>query len=148
MKRFLYVIFIVLFIVALDQMTKYLIISYVKSFESIKLFPFLHIVSVKNTGGAFGILKDIGNSLFITVSFIAIILIMWLLIHSEKSYFGFSFILGGAIGNLIDRLNYGWVIDFIDFSIGRFHWPAFNVADSAITIGVIMVLLSLDLYKK
>ncbi|NWF53001.1 MAG: signal peptidase II [Nitrospirae bacterium] len=148
MKRFLYVIFIVLFIVALDQITKYLITIYVKSFESIKLFTFLHIVSVKNTGGAFGILKEMGNSLFIMVSLVAIMFIMWLLIHSKESYFGLSFILGGAIGNLIDRLLYGWVVDFIDFSIGRFHWPAFNVADSAITIGVIMVLLSLKLHKK
>ncbi len=141
-RRYIYIFLVTSIVIILDQITKLSIISYVKPFEYIKVFPFLHIVNVKNKGGAFGIFKDMGNAVFIVVSFIAIIFIIFLLIRSKESYLGFSLILGGAIGNLIDRLHYGWVVDFIDFSIGRFHWPAFNVADSALTIGVIIILFN------
>lgn len=148
MKRLVYVLFIVLFIVVLDQITKYLVLTSINPFASIKIFPFLHIVSVRNAGGAFGMFKSVGSTLFIAVSVMAIIFVIWLLIRAKEGYFGLSLILGGAIGNLIDRLRYGWVVDFIDLSIGKFHWPAFNVADSALTIGVIVVLLSSKLHRK
>lgn len=146
MRRFKYVFLISLVIIVLDQITKHLVLKYMNPFESIEIFPFLHIVSVRNTGGAFGMFKSVGSTLFIAVSVMAIIFVIWLLIRTKEGYFGLSLILGGAIGNLIDRLRYGWVMDFIDFSIGKFHWPAFNVADSALTIGVIVVLLSSQLH--
>src|SRR3989304_1285681 len=146
MRRFKYVFLISLVIIVLDQITKHLVLKYMNPFESIEVFPFLHIVSVRNTGGAFGMFKSVGSTLFIAVSVMAIIFVIWLLIRAKEGYFGLSLILGGAIGNLIDRLHYGWVMDFIDFSIGKFHWPAFNVADSALTIGVIVVLLSSQLH--
>jgi signal peptidase II len=146
MRRFKYVFLISLVIIVLDQITKHLVLKYMNPFESIEIFPFLHIVSVRNTGGAFGMFKSVGSTLFIAVSVMAIIFVIWLLIRAKEGYFGLSLILGGAIGNLIDRLRYGWVVDFIDFSIGKFHWPAFNVADSALTIGVIVVLLSSQLH--
>ena len=146
MRRFKYVFLISLVIIVLDQITKHLVLKYMNPFESIEIFPFLHIVSVRNTGGAFGMFKSVGSTLFIAVSVMAIIFVIWLLIRAKEGYFGLSLILGGAIGNLIDRLHYGWVVDFIDFSIGKFHWPAFNVADSALTIGVIVVLLSSQLH--
>ncbi len=146
MRRFKYVFLISLVIIVLDQITKHLVLKYMNPFESIEIFPFLHIVSVRNTGGAFGMFKSVGSTLFIAVSVMAIIFVIWLLIRTKEGYFGLSLILGGAIGNLIDRLRYGWVVDFIDFSIGKFHWPAFNVADSALTIGVIVVLLSSQLH--
>ena len=146
MRRFKYVFLISLIIIVLDQITKHLVLKYMNPFESIEVFPFLHIVSVRNTGGAFGMFKSVGSTLFIAVSVMAIIFVIWLLIRAKEGYFGLSLILGGAIGNLIDRLHYGWVVDFIDFSIGKFHWPAFNVADSALTIGVIVVLLSSQLH--
>jgi len=146
MRRFKYVFLISLVIIVLDQITKHLVLKYMNPFESIEIFPFLHIVSVRNTGGAFGMFKGVGSTLFIAVSVMAIIFVIWLLIRAKEGYFGLSLILGGAIGNLIDRLRYGWVVDFIDFSIGKFHWPAFNVADSALTIGVIVVLLSSQLH--
>jgi len=146
MRRFKYVFLISLIIIVLDQITKHLVLKYMNPFESIEIFPFLHIVSVRNTGGAFGMFKGVGSTLFIAVSVMAIIFVIWLLIRTKEGYFGLSLILGGAIGNLIDRLRYGWVVDFIDFSIGKFHWPAFNVADSALTIGVIVVLLSSQLH--
>ncbi len=146
MRRFKYVFLISLVIIVLDQITKHLVLKYMNPFESIEIFPFLHIVSVRNTGGAFGMFKSVGSTLFIAVSVMAIIFVIWLLIRTKEGYFGLSLILGGAIGNLTDRLRYGWVVDFIDFSIGKFHWPAFNVADSALTIGVIVVLLSSQLH--
>lgn len=148
MKKIIYVFLTASLVVALDQITKHLIIVYVKPTDGIEIFPFLHIVSVRNIGAAFGILKNIGSSFFIGISIFALILVIWLLIRTKEGHFGLSLILGGAIGNLIDRLRYGWVVDFIDFSIGKFHWPAFNVADSALTIGVIVVLLSSKLHRK
>ena len=146
MRRFKYVFLISLVIIVLDQITKHLVLKYMNPFESIEIFPFLHIVSVRNAGGAFGMFKSVGSTLFIAVSVMAIIFVIWLLIRAKEGYFGLSLILGGAIGNITDRLRYGWVVDFIDFSIGKFHWPAFNVADSALTIGVIVVLLSSQLH--
>ncbi|MGB9716037.1 MAG: signal peptidase II [Thermodesulfovibrionales bacterium] len=146
-KKYIYILFFASLVIALDQLTKYFIITYVKPFEYIEVLPFLHIVNVKNIGGAFGMFKGIGSAIFIFISVIAITFIIFLFIHSKEGYLGFSLIIGGAIGNLIDRLRYGWVVDFIDFSVGRFHWPAFNVADSALTIGVIVILL-ITLLKK
>jgi len=104
-------------------------------------------VNIRNIGAAFGMFKGLGSSFFIGISLLAIIFVMWLLVTSKYSYFGLSLIFGGAIGNLIDRILYGKVVDFIDFSVGRFHWPAFNVADSALTIGIMIIFLT-SLFRK
>jgi len=148
MRRFKYVFLISFIIVVLDQITKHLVLKYMNPLESINILPFLQLVVVSNKGCAFGMFKGVGSTLFIGVSIVAIIFVTWLLIRTKEGYVGLSLILGGAIGNLIDRLCYGWVVDFIDFSIGKFHWPAFNVADSALTIGVIVVLLRCYIYKR
>ena len=147
MKRAENILLIVLSVIVLDQITKYLVISFLSPVDSIKIFPFLHLVSVRNIGAAFGMFKGLGNIFFIPVSIIAIIFVIWLLTKRSYNIFGLSFILGGAIGNFIDRMLYGKVVDFIDFSIGKFHWPAFNVADSSLTIGIIIVLFSFLLKK-
>jgi signal peptidase II len=131
----------------LDQATKYLIVRYVHPFEAIQVFPFLHIVSFRNPGSAFGMFQDIGSGFFITVSIIAISFIVWMLIQGKEGFFGLSLILGGAIGNLTDRIRSGEVVDFILFSLGRFQWPAFNVADSALTVGITL-LVATTLLKK
>jgi len=146
MRRFKYVFLISLVIIVLDQITKHLVLKYMNPFESIVMFCVLFCLIVRMTGVVFVIFNGFCSSLFIAVSVRAIIFVIWLLIRSIEGDFGLSLILGGAIGNLIDRLRYGWVVDFIDFSIGKFHWPAFNVADSALTIGVIVVLLSSQLH--
>ncbi|MEW6163174.1 MAG: signal peptidase II [Nitrospirota bacterium] len=148
MRRFRNVSLISSFVIAIDQLTKYLVVSYINPFDSIKIFPFLHLVSVRNTGAAFGMLKDVGSGFFITVSVIAIVFVVWLLIKDKRDYLGLSLILGGATGNLIDRILLGQVVDFIDISIGRFHWPAFNVADSSLTVGIMIVFLTLLLKKR
>ena len=147
MKRATYIFFIVLTIIALDQMTKYLIVSYLNITDTIEIFPFLHIVHVRNIGAAFGMFKIFGSNFFIIISVLAIIFVINLLIKRIYNYVGLSLVLGGAIGNLIDRIFYGNVVDFIDFSVGSFHWPAFNVADSSLTIGIIIIFLT-SLFKK
>jgi signal peptidase II len=142
MKRAFPVALIVLAIIALDQVTKYLIVTMVSPYDSIEIFSFLHIVNVRNTGAAFGSFKSLGSSFFIIVAVAAIIFIVYLLMKRVYNTFGLSLILGGAVGNLIDRVLYGQVVDFIDFSIGSYHWPAFNVADSALTVGIILILVT------
>ncbi len=147
MKRSPIIPIIILLIILLDQGTKFLIIKYLKAFESIEIFSFLHIVNVRNTGAAFGILQDMNNNFFIIISVIAIIFVIYLLKKNAYNFIGLSLILGGALGNLIDRVRYGKVVDFIDFSIGTFHWPAFNIADSSLTTGIGIILLT-SLLKK
>jgi len=131
-----------LLVIALDQITKSLALNYINPFDSIKILPFLYLVIVTNKGAAFGMFKNIGSSFFMAISMAAIIFVIFLLIKTKKDYVGLSLILGGATGNLIDRILYGRVIDFIDLSIGNYHWPAFNVADSCLTVGVTLILLT------
>jgi len=147
MKRALIISIIVLSVVALDQATKYLILTLIPVHDSIEIFPFLRIVHVRNIGAAFGMFKNLGSAFFVLLSFIAIGFILYLLAKRIYNSFGLSLILGGAIGNLIDRIAHGMVTDFIDFSVGAFHWPAFNVADSSLTIGIGIILLT-HLLKK
>ena len=129
-------------VIILDQITKYLALNYINPYDSLTILPFLHLVIVLNKGAAFGMFKGIGSSFFIVVSTVAILFVIFLLIKGKENYLGPSLILGGAIGNLIDRILYGRVVDFIDLSIGKYHWPAFNVADSSLTVGVMIILLT------
>ncbi|MBI5676826.1 MAG: signal peptidase II [Nitrospirae bacterium] len=129
-------------VILLDYFTKQLIVSNFSLTDSYLLLPFIKIVHVQNPGAAFGILKYLGNNVFIFFSIVAIICI---LIYKSKipiglEFFSLSLILGGAIGNLIDRITKGKVIDFIDFFVGDWHWPAFNIADSALTVGMILFI--------
>ena len=129
-------------VVVLDFITKKLIMLYVNPYEAIDILPFLRIVNVKNMGAAFGLFSSLGNNVFIIIYVIAIIIIILYCLSIPKGIelFSLAVILGGSIGNLIDRLTIGKVIDFIDFFIGKWHWPAFNVADSALTVGMVLLL--------
>lgn len=147
MKKYAYVLLITLSVIALDQITKYMIVTSFNTYDSIEIFPFLNIVSVRNTGAAFGMFRSLGSSFFIIISLAAIIFVINLIMRNAYNFIGLSLILGGAVGNLIDRLIYGKVVDFIDFSVGNFHWPAFNVADSSLTIGIGIILIT-SLLKK
>jgi signal peptidase II len=117
---------------------------------------FFNLTHVRNTGGAFGIFGGerggLGSVLFVIVSLIAIGCVFFLFAkikEDEKMLaLSFSLILGGAIGNLIDRLHYGEVVDFLDFYLSNYHWPAFNVADSAICIGIGLLALGLLIWDK
>jgi signal peptidase II len=155
MKRKYWVLLIFfLGILSLDQWTKSLIVHRLLLYQKIEVIQgFFNIIHVRNTGGAFGIFGGerggLGSILFVLVSVIAIGVIVFLFVkirEDEKTLaLSFSLILSGAIGNLIDRLRYGEVIDFLDFYLSSTHWPAFNIADSAICIGI--GLMALELLK-
>ena len=142
MKKQFYAILIIFFIIILDQVTKFFVLRFVGPLDSVEIFSFLHIVNVRNTGAAFGMFKQFGSTFFIVISILAIFFVTYLLRKGVYNFIGLSFILGGATGNLIDRILYGKVIDFIDFSIGDYHWYTFNIADSALTVGIIIILLT------
>lgn len=127
-------------VLVLDQFTKSLAAEAISPASSIKALPFLYLVNVRNTGAAFGMLQGLGNAYFIGLSVAAIVFIAVLLFKGTEDRFALSLILSGAIGNLIDRILLGYVRDFIDFTVGGYHWPAFNVADSALTVGLIVML--------
>lgn len=134
----------------LDQWTKWLVDQNFTLHESVSLIDnFLALTYVRNKGAAFGILADssIRIPFFITVSFIAIGGILWYYrkISEEQRLlqWALALVFSGAIGNLIDRILYGEVIDFVDAHWFQYHWPAFNVADSAISVGVTLLLIDL-----
>ena len=141
-------LFLSLVVVLADQASKQLIEASFLVFEERPLLPFLNLTLVYNEGAAFSFLSDQGgwqrwlfSGLALVVS---AVLVGWLtrLPATQKwTAAALSLIIGGALGNLIDRLLFGHVIDFIDLYYGRWHWPAFNIADSAIVIGVAMILL-------
>ena len=146
-------IFILLIII--DQSTKVYIakIMMKNNFENIKLFSFLNITFVRNTGISFGLFSDgglIGRYFFTSFSMIvgSLLFIMSILNKEKLIQVSLIFISSGAIGNAVDRIYFGGVIDFIDFFIYNFHWPAFNFADICITLGVILLLFDNIFNKK
>ncbi|MBE0500832.1 MAG: signal peptidase II [Desulfuromonadales bacterium] len=150
LRPYLLLLIVALPLLVLDQWTKLLVDSRFRLHESVPLIDnFLTLTYVRNKGAAFGILSDsaIRIPFFITVSCIALIGILWYLRKVEFSqklqHWAMALIFAGALGNLIDRIRIGEVIDFIDAHWYQYHWPAFNVADSAITIGVGLLLINL-----
>lgn len=148
MKKPLRVLIIVTAVIVLDQISKYLVSTSISPYDSVEILPFLHIVNIQNTGAAFGMFKNLGSNVFIGVSVVAIIFIIVLIVQSTYSLFGLSLLLGGAIGNLIDRIRFEKVVDFIDVSVGKYHWPAFNLADACLTTGIALILLITLIKKK
>jgi signal peptidase II len=143
-------------VVLLDQITKWAVVERISRYESISVISgFFNLVHLRNRGMAFGLMNrpdlDFGFYLLTAGSVVAIVLLLgWFFKMKEDTFriiFGLSLILGGAVGNLIDRLRFREVIDFLDFYVGQYHWPAFNVADSAITIGVLWLGIHLIFTK-
>jgi signal peptidase II len=137
-------------LLALDQATKLYIDSRFALYESVTVIEhFFNITYVRNKGAAFGILSDsaIRVPFFITVATLAAVGILWYLRQLREDQHllqtALTLVFAGAIGNLIDRVRLGEVIDFLDVHWYQYHWPAFNVADSAITVGVGLLLLDL-----
>ena len=133
-----------------------LVVDRISLYQSIPVIPgFFNLVHTQNPGGAFGFLAGQNQGLrivvFVIFSFLAVGIIFYFYKKSAESHsflsWGFALIFGGALGNLIDRIRFGTVTDFLDFYIGDFHWPAFNVADSAITVGITIFLYHLLLNK-
>ncbi|HKA45434.1 MAG TPA: signal peptidase II [Burkholderiales bacterium] len=132
-------------IVVIDQLTKYAVARTFAVGEAIAVTPFLNLVLVYNPGAAFSFLSDQSGwqrGLFIAIALAAVVWIVYLLHkHPRQRLFALalSLVLAGAVGNVIDRILFGAVIDFADFHAWGRHWPAFNVADSAITCGAIIL---------
>jgi signal peptidase II len=128
-------------ILIFDQATKFVIVRTISIHEVVNVLPFFQLVNVRNEGAAFGLFQSLGNTFFIVISIGAISVISYLMLKAKDERLALSLILGGAIGNFVDRVGSGYVIDFIDLYVGRYHWPAFNVADSALTVGIAFLFL-------
>jgi len=151
-KSFSYNVLIVVAscVVVADQLTKYWILTNFSLYETRTVIPgFFNLVNIRNTGAAFGLFA--GNEsewrtlFFGIIALVAVFAIIFLFKHYRQKgslyVYALSSIAGGAIGNVIDRVRFGAVVDFLDFYVGQYHWPAFNVADSAIVVGVGLFLI-------
>ena len=141
---------ILLVLLGLDQLSKHLIVSHLDLYEVRPLIPGLfNLVHVTNKGAAFSMFASVDSPLrhyfFVAVNsgaFLGLTIASWKMNAQHVLYrVSFAMIAAGAVGNLIDRLRFGAVIDFLDFYVGSFHWPAFNVADSAICVGVALLFV-------
>jgi signal peptidase II len=144
MKKPIQTTLIASFIIIADYITKRIIEARIPLYDQIDVLPFLNIVHVENKGAAFGMFAGLGNGIFIVVSLVAILFIIIYLSKTARraEIYALSLILGGAAGNLLDRILIGKVVDFIDVYVGEWHWPAFNVADSALTVGISIFIMS------
>lgn len=131
-----------------DQGTKWIAEHYLVLHNPVNILPFLNFTLVYNPGAAFSFLsQELGwqrwlfSALAVLVSLGILIWLRWLSREERWTAAGLSLILGGAVGNLVDRLLYGHVIDFIDVFVKSYHWPTFNIADSAITVGAAILVI-------
>jgi signal peptidase II len=140
------IVFVV--VVALDQATKAIIRSSIPRGSSEKFFLGINLVNTRNNGVAFGLLSGGGGVVIAIIAVALVALVAYFATHADKPllWLPTGLLLGGAVGNLLDRVRFTYVVDFLDFSISGHHWPAFNVADSAICMGV--ALLFLDMLQK
>lgn len=133
-------------VIVLDHLTKWWVSASLDYQEFIPVLPFLSLVRVHNTGAAFSILADAGGWqrwFFIAIGIVATVIIVRLLrrhAHEKRMALALALVLGGALGNVIDRVILGYVVDFLYLHYKGFAWPAFNVADSAISVGAAMLI--------
>ena len=137
-------------VLVLDQLTKYFIQTHVRLYSIITVVPgFFNITHVRNKGAAFGMLSNLPefwrSAFFITITIAAVAALIALIVKTRErlQVYAFSLIAGGAVGNVIDRIRYGEVVDFIQWYVKSWYWPSFNVADSAISIGVALLAIEL-----
>ena len=144
--------FLFLTLVILDQVTKALVINFFNLYDSVALLPMINLTFVVNYGFAFGLLNNPSlNQILVSLVILAIIIyFLYLLIKTQDKIFQLTLtlILAGALGNFIDRIFRGFVIDFIDIYIGKYHWPAFNIADSCITVGFVVLMINILFLNK
>ena len=144
MSRKVYIISILIFLI--DQLSKSLISTYLKLNEGISIIQdFFYIRYINNYGASWGILEN-NRTLLIILSLIAIIILLRYMYSFKKTklnIYGFGFLLGGILGNLSDRLLFGYVKDFLDFIIFNYDYPVFNIADIFIVLGVFMLIISI-----
>ncbi len=135
-------------VIIIDQITKYAASSVLLMHEPVAVFPSFNLTLMHNTGAAFSFLADQGGWqrwFFAVLALgVSVVLAVWLRrlqAHEKWLALALSLVLGGAVGNLIDRIYHGYVVDFIDVYYNAWHWPAFNIADSAITVGAVMLVI-------
>ena len=146
-SRVLHCLGLSLLVIALDQLSKYMVVQAFVYAQSQEIVSFFNLVRVHNTGAAFSFLASDGGwqRWFFTLLGVAASLLMYRLIYTNKNQalfcWSLALIAGGALGNVMDRLVYGYVVDFLDFHWSTWHFPAFNLADSAITVGATLLIL-------
>ncbi|MDN3651709.1 signal peptidase II [Thalassotalea ponticola] len=140
-------LWLALLMLIVDQATKQLVVATMDYRQSIAVMPFFNLTYVHNTGAAFSFLADQGGwqrwFFSAIAALMSVLLVVWMAKTPKQQKLisiAFALILSGALGNLIDRLMFGYVIDFLDFYLGNYHWPAFNVADSAIFVGAALMI--------
>ncbi|MDR2766063.1 MAG: signal peptidase II [Holosporaceae bacterium] len=131
---------VAIFILLSDQISKFAVVDHLRPGEQWPVYFFLNIVHVENRGVTFGILKDaLPPWLWVLVS-MTIVLFLFLWARDKKQYrLPAALVAAGAVGNSIDRMAHGAVIDFLDFYASTYHWPAFNIADSAVVVGAVVL---------
>lgn len=141
-------LWLVLVVLALDLGSKLWVMTRLGLGETVAVIPFINLTYSHNSGAAFNFLADKSgwqrwalSSIAVVISVVVLVMMYHSNHQAKLSNAAYAIIIGGALGNLFDRIVYGVVIDFIDFYIGNWHWPAFNVADSSIFIGVVLILL-------
>lgn len=154
-KKYHWAGFIISIVLILDQVTKFIVEKHIRLYEVIVVLPgFFNLTHVRNKGAAFGILSSAPGMwrsiFFVTVTLFAVAVIGLLIRKTRERLLvaAFSLIIGGAIGNVIDRIRYGEVVDFIQWYVKSYYWPSFNVADSAISIGVALLAIDMLFFKK
>jgi len=148
MKKML-IFFVSVLVVLFDQLTKYWALAYLTPYETKPFFPGLSWTLAFNSGSAFSFLAESGrwHAWFFTgfSALISLVLVVWIARLNAarlfKQAFALALILGGAVGNLIDRVRIGYVVDFIDVFYKSYHWPVFNIADSAICVGAVLLMI-------
>lgn len=142
-------------VVVLDQVTKYIADSNLDLRVPLEVIPNLNMTLCYNKGAAFSILSNAGGwqrwVLMAISMLVSVVLVYWLHLADKNRKlltWGLTLVLGGALGNLIDRSLYGYVIDFIDVYYKYWHWPAFNIADSAISVGAILLIIDMFMYTE
>ena len=138
---------VVVLVFLADQLSKQWVLANFDLFESVQLLPFFNFTYVRNYGAAFSFLSEAGGWQRWLFTLVAVgfstLLTVWLRQQAAslwKLNLAYTLVIGGALGNLIDRLMHGFVVDFIDFYWGKSHYPAFNIADSAIFIGAVLII--------
>lgn len=134
-------------VIVSDQITKQMVIRSIEHFEGVPVLPFLNLVHLQNRGAAFSMMSDMPPIFFVLLGVaVSVGILIWLRRnpHGQRLLAsGLSLILGGALGNVIDRVRLGHVTDFVDFHVGGWHFAAFNIADAGITIGAGLLILDM-----
>jgi len=136
-------------VLLLDQLSKFWASAALNYADPVAVLPFFNLTLLHNPGAAFSFLADAGGwqrwlFALLAITIVAALTIWLMRLRADERWtaFALTMIIGGAVGNLVDRLLHGYVVDFLDFHVGGYHWPAFNIADAAITVGVVILLIT------